>query len=45
MLDWAGIEELVYSESSEPHRLLGQHVTEQGIFVQAIMPGARSVTI
>ena len=45
MLDWAGIEELVYSESSDPHRLLGPHVTEQGIFVQALMPGARSVTI
>ncbi len=45
MLDWAGIEELVYSESSDPHRLLGPHVTEAGIFVQAIMPSARSVTI
>ena len=26
MMDWAGIEELVYSESSNPHRLLGAHV-------------------
>ena len=26
-MDWAGIEELVYSEASDPHKLLGPHVT------------------
>ena len=45
LLDWAGIEELVYSESSDPHRLLGPHVTEAGILIQAILPTAKAVTV
>ena len=44
LLDWAGIEELVYSESSDPHRLLGPHVTEAGILIQAILPTAKAVS-
>lgn len=27
LLDWAVIEELVYSESSDPHRVLGPHLS------------------
>ena len=38
LMDWAGIEELVYSEAANPHRMLGPHVTEQGAFD----PGADS---
>ena len=45
MMDWAGIEELVYSESSNPHRLLGAHVTEEGLLVQAFIPTAASVSV
>ena len=37
-MDWAGIEELVYSEASDPHKLLGPHVTEDGLLVQAFIP-------
>ena len=29
LMDWAGIEELVYSESSDPGRLLGAHPVER----------------
>ncbi len=45
MMDWAGIEELVYSESSNPHRMLGAHVTEDGLMIQAFIPTAASVSV
>ena len=44
-MDWAGIEELVYSEASDPHKLLGPHVTEDGLLVQAFIPTAVSITV
>ena len=25
LMDWAGIEEIVYSEASDPHAMLGSH--------------------
>ena len=31
MMDWAGIEELVYSESRDPGRLLGAHVDRKSV--------------
>lgn len=34
MMDWAGIEEIVYSEAAEPGRLLGPHMTDAGFLVQ-----------
>ena len=45
MMDWAGIEELVYSEASNPHGMLGPHLTEEGMLVQAFIPTAESVTV
>lgn len=45
LMDWAGIEELVYSEASDPHRMLGAHMTEQGMLVQAFIPTARDITV
>ncbi|MCI8662538.1 MAG: 1,4-alpha-glucan branching protein GlgB [Hungatella sp.] len=45
MMDWAGIEELVYSEASNPHGMLGPHVTEQGLLIQAFMPTAEKVSV
>ena len=45
MMDWAGIEELVYSEASDPHRLLGPHVTEAGLLIQVFIPTAVSVSV
>ena len=43
LMDWAGIEELVYSESPDPHRILGAHLTENGMLVQAFIPTARNI--
>ena len=43
LMDWAGIEELTYSESADPHRLLGSHITEKGLLIQALFPTASSV--
>lgn len=45
MMDWAGIEELVYSEAANPHEMLGPHVTEQGLLVQAFIPTAKEITV
>ncbi len=45
LLDWAAIEELIYSESSDPHRMLGPHMTEDGLLIQALLPTAKSVTV
>lgn len=45
LLDWAVIEELIYSESSDPHRVLGPHMTENGFLIQTLMPTAKSVTV
>lgn len=45
MMNWAGIEELVYSEANDPHQLLGPHVTEAGILIQAFIPTASAVSV
>ncbi len=44
-MDWAGIEEITYSESDHPHDILGAHKAGSSILVQAYFPGAASVTI
>ena len=45
LMDWAGIEELVYSESSNPHGMLGPHLTESGLLIQALIPTAAEITV
>ncbi len=45
LMDWAGIEELVYSESSDPGRLLGEHVIKEGLLIQAFLPNAAKVSV
>lgn len=45
MMDWAAIEELVYSESSDPHQLLGAHMTKEGLLIQVFIPTAVSVVV
>ena len=34
LMDWPAIEEIVYSESSHPKRILGGHRTKDGFLVQ-----------
>lgn len=44
-MDWAGIEAVVYSEEDNPHRLLGAHVTGDGIVIQTFIPTADKVFV
>ncbi len=45
LMDWAGIEEIVYSEAADPHRLLGPHVTEAGLLIQTFIPTASDIVV
>ncbi len=45
LMDWAGIEEIVYSEAADPHGLLGPHVTEAGLLIQAFIPTAAGMSV
>ena len=45
LMDWAAIEELVYSEAAEPQNLLGPHLVEEGLLIQAFIPTAVSMTV
>ena len=45
LMDWAGIEEIVYSEAANPHHMLGAHITGEGMLVQAFIPTARDITV
>ncbi len=40
MMDWARVEQIVYSEEDDPHSYLGAHPVKGGIMVSAFMPGA-----
>lgn len=45
LMDWAGVEAIVYSEEDHPQNLLGAHVTEAGITIQGFFPGAATVVV
>ena len=45
LMNWPVIEEVIYSESSNPHELLGPHPSGKGTLVQAYFPGAEKVLI
>lgn len=45
LCDWAEIEAIVYSEHDNPHKILGPHVTEDGIMISTFMPTAVSVML
>ncbi len=45
LMDWAEIEAVVYSEHDNPHKLLGPHITEDGILIQVFIPTAVEVRI
>lgn len=45
LMDWAGIEELVYSEAPNPRKLLGPHITKDGLLIQAFIPTAVNITV
>ena len=45
MMNWPVIEEIIYSESQDPHATLGPHVHGNGTLIQAFFPGAQKVTL
>ena len=45
MMNWPVIEEIIYSESQDPHATLGPHVQGNGMLIQAFFPGAQKVTL
>lgn len=45
LMNWPEIEGIVYSESDNPHKILGAHVTGSSVLVQTFQPGAKSVRL
>lgn len=45
LMNWPEIEGIIYSECDNPHDYLGQHVTPQGLLIQAFMPGASCIVV
>ena len=45
MMNWPVREEIIYSESQDPHATLGPHVQGNGTLIQAFFPGAQKVTL
>jgi len=45
LMDWEGIESIVYSEEAHPDRILGAHKTKSGILVYTFLPDATSVRL
>jgi 1,4-alpha-glucan branching enzyme len=45
LMNWPDIEEIIYSESDNPHRTLGAHVVGGNTLIQAYLPGAKSVIV
>ncbi len=45
LMDWPEIEALVYSECQEPKAILGPHLTDEGILIQAFLPTASRIDV
>ena len=45
LMDWAGIEAIVYSEEDHPHNVLGRHETEKGTLFTAFFPHAEKAEV
>ena len=39
LMDWPAIEEIVYSESSQPCSILGGHLVKEGYLIQVCQTG------
>ena len=44
-MNWAEIEGIIYSESDDPHEILGAHVSGSNVVIQAFLPAAKKVRI
>lgn len=45
LMNWPEIEEIVFSESDNPHAVLGAHVTGNNTVVQTFWPGAEKIDV
>ncbi len=45
MMDWAGVEGIVYSDEDHPQRYLGPHQTEAGVMIQTFFPDAKEAAV
>ena len=45
MMNWPEIEEIIYSDGDNPHRILGAHKVGNNFLVQAFYPDALSVKV
>lgn len=45
LMNWAEIEGIIYSESDDPHEILGAHVSGSNVVIQAFLPAAKKVRI
>ena len=45
IMDWGAVESIVYSEEKDPHSILGPHLTEDGLLIQAFLPRAKKVSV
>lgn len=45
LMNWPAIEEVIYSESSNPHGILGPHAYGSSTLLQAFFPGAEKVQV
>ena len=45
MMNWPEIEEIIYSDGDDPHRILGAHKVGSNCLVQAFYPFAKAVSV
>ena len=45
LMNWPAIEEIIYSEASDPHALLGPHAEGNGTLIQMFAPGAKRAQV
>ncbi|MBR0172775.1 MAG: 1,4-alpha-glucan branching enzyme [Lachnospiraceae bacterium] len=45
LMNWPEIEEIVYSDGSDPHRILGAHKVGASLLIQAFRPDAQKVDV
>lgn len=45
LMDWAGIEAIIFSEEDHPRDILGPHLIDEGLLIQAYIPTAIEVKV
>ena len=45
MMNWPEIEEIIYSDGDNPHRILGAHKVGNSYLIQAFYPDAQSIKV